>query len=1057
MTLADLKTITSSSTLSPTDQIRAMMARLYPRGTRGYVLIFTNMESQGQFLYWPENGKFYRRNYEEGALTPTNLVPHVDEEVAELPLSAKHGAWFMTSPIGGGFAPEKTWSTRAAGACVSFPYLILEPDHLLKDRAASILASLPASFCSVVDSGRISPHATAPVYANTKEEFEHIVNGWKPILGAIGFDIAAMMANQLTRLAGIHREESNGLQELLHLASNPASVSITTDGPFSTMQKAGEFVLELVGALNLASKIPILEAKLAKKKPKTALKPKTPNPKPVGTTTIKKNSSAAMDGRWLACASALKMRADAIRAGEINRDAQPSESFIQMVASSVDLPFSDVERIFIKFPAFVGGIGTKRDHDGHWGPLNVDWDKRLVGRSLWIRRLQRTTKLFVEFAFSSHVFPHFGFTAKEARETLRFFWYLCDEIKETPVRALELSLELAVELSGRPADAQVTLMEAGKELQTFEAGVATGLLTLLNEMANRLGGTTKLEAWLDDDLFSIAEQFWGDLAPISDKNISIVRERLIRIRWDNPQTPFTVNELISPELQKELPLLVKPIDRLKMLAIRHTQKRKIPDDLYKDLTSREQSCLKHKILRALIQLHCDKLDAKGGRFSKWNVPEPIVQEINRRRSKTIQNESGKVPIQLAVHKDLVVSNGLITQSIPPVESTDKPNNSESTSKNEIITSETKQVIPTEESKPAELPVSETPAPLAVKVEDRSNSSKDQPGIIQPNETNSRFNTDSNTSETTNDQKPGQSVNDPQNPESGVQKKNKTQKSAKPKLTPEEKLAKREARLVAKAAKAEIRVAKAAEITARKMSRLIKETNVPLFIRCLTPLDVDPGNTHDGSVKGKAVGVVGDWILTTTEGKFERNLGQVLDAIPFKCRMGFTLSEWTTSQTGERRIKALTEEQLNELSLDTSEGRSEDLKRMADLKAHLQEKKKWRPDMRWNQRFTIRFVIPELHRIAIWTLPYHMDPKGLKKAGDTTGGIFQRISESTTLDGRDPVLWKQQQKITASVDEKGRIQFLLGDASQPEAGLVDLIRRGKKKVDQERARGRYFKP
>ena len=142
---------------------------------------------------------------------------------------------------------------------------------------------------------------------------------------------------------------------------------------------------------------------------------------------------------------------------------------------------------------------------------------------------------------------------------------------------------------------------------------------------------------------------------------------------------------------------------------------------------------------------------------------------------------------------------------------------------------------------------------------------------------------------------------------------------------------------------------------------------------------------------------------------------------------------------------------NDLGLEKCEGRSEDPIRMSDIKKHLVAIDKWRTTLRWKPCYSITFVIPELHRMAIWWVPNSVNPDALKRSGDNSGGIYQAIKNQSDIENSEVVLWKHQQQIKARVDENERLQFDLSATTEPDAILVDLIRRGKKKVDYERAK------
>ncbi len=198
--------------------------------------------------------------------------------------------------------------------------------------------------------------------------------------------------------------------------------------------------------------------------------------------------------------------------------------------------------------------------------------------------------------------------------------------------------------------------------------------------------------------------------------------------------------------------------------------------------------------------------------------------------------------------------------------------------------------------------------------------------------------------------------------------------------------------------------------------------------------------------------MGDWVLTRKSGTFERNLGPLLDAVPFKVRTGFSLAEWV-GEPGKRQLRSLTEKQLNELGLGKYGDRVADDQQKANLQQHLLAAEKWRDTLRWKASHSVTFVLPDLHRMAVWYVPYHSAPDGLEQEGDLSGGIYRTIQNLSDVEGAESVLWKRQHQLAACV-ANGRFQFTLLATKAPEAALVDLIRPGKKIADRELARGRY---
>jgi hypothetical protein len=108
---------------------------------------------------------------------------------------------------------------------------------------------------------------------------------------------------------------------------------------------------------------------------------------------------------------------------------------------------------------------------------------------------------------------------------------------------------------------------------------------------------------------------------------------------------------------------------------------------------------------------------------------------------------------------------------------------------------------------------------------------------------------------------------------------------------------------------------------------------------------------------------------------------------------------------------------------------------ACIQDHLLSAGKWRDTLGWKRSYSVVFVIPRLHRMAIWYVPYRATPDALNRAGDMSGGLYQTLANLTDTDGNESVLWKRQHKIAAYL-EHGCLQFAILDTTTPEEQLVD---------------------
>jgi hypothetical protein len=495
------------------------------------------MRSQGQFLYNPENCKFYRRRYENGSHTPVNLVPCDDDEVADLPNSAPHGRWFLAPMINGDFAPEKTWSTRATGACLSFPYLILESDEVSRKKAARILASLPAGILSIVDSGNASLHGSVPVFANTKDQFDAIADSWKPILSAVGFDPAAMGATQLSRIAGAQRLEYNGFQTLLHLAPDPAPLTIDSTSPFESMHQVAEFVLEFVESLNLAAEIPILESKLAEKNKAD----KTPNQsnqgeasharsKPTRTSLPKRpkqsssGSSPAMEARQTNGGKAHRSVRRELR-GQLHAAGDmlvlSPEAHVALTAKIVEkfgLDPKDAAGIVDKVCAdphrpMGTGIGRRpykdMEDEEFQGPLNFHYPASFWHTDYERLSLQQTEECYTEFAWTAWVLHRrCGINRNDMFQWLQGFYE-----SRKPLNP-HIAVPGHIKVSDRvrkvtnktlPADQAEKLLTRWR----WHYGCESDMDELLSTMEKHLGEAgLDLWDWIEEDLCRLEAKYW---------------------------------------------------------------------------------------------------------------------------------------------------------------------------------------------------------------------------------------------------------------------------------------------------------------------------------------------------------------------------------------------------------------------------------------------------------------------------------------------------------------------------------------------------------------------
>lgn len=190
-----------------TQNAASVLRRLYARGSGEKVILFTDMQSQGQFI-WEAN----KSDLIQGQHLPTGA----------------EGVWFLPQPVTGEFHPnprdDGKLSRRAQEAVTSWRYVVLESDQADKDDWLRCLVQLPLRIASICDSGGRSIHALARVDATSKLDWDARVGAVKPILVTLGADSQALSAVRLSRLPHAMRGERR--QELLYLNTEPSGLPI---------------------------------------------------------------------------------------------------------------------------------------------------------------------------------------------------------------------------------------------------------------------------------------------------------------------------------------------------------------------------------------------------------------------------------------------------------------------------------------------------------------------------------------------------------------------------------------------------------------------------------------------------------------------------------------------------------------------------------------------------------------------------------------------------------------------------------------------------------------
>jgi hypothetical protein len=179
---------------------------------REKVLIFRDWRSQGDFT-WPDAAD-------------------------DLPAAGPDGIWFLNQPVDGDYHPNPRigkMSRRSEESVTSWRYLVLESDKANPRHWLGALVQLPVRVAAIYTSGGRSIHALVRLDAQSKTEFDSIVEKMEWFLIQIGADIAALSAVRLTRLPGCYRR--NKLQKLLYINPKPDTRPISQLYPIHQLKK----------------------------------------------------------------------------------------------------------------------------------------------------------------------------------------------------------------------------------------------------------------------------------------------------------------------------------------------------------------------------------------------------------------------------------------------------------------------------------------------------------------------------------------------------------------------------------------------------------------------------------------------------------------------------------------------------------------------------------------------------------------------------------------------------------------------------------------------------
>ena len=190
-----------------TQDSASVLRRLHRRGAGEKVLVFTDMNSQGQFLWEADKSDALQNHH----------LPTGDD-----------GVWFLPQPVDGEFHPnprlEDKLSRRSEESVTAWRYVVLESDKADADDWLRCLVQVPLRISCICESGGRSIHALVRVDAASKPDWDECVGAIKPILITLGADRGALSAVRLSRLPQAKRGER--VQRLLYLNAQPSGLPI---------------------------------------------------------------------------------------------------------------------------------------------------------------------------------------------------------------------------------------------------------------------------------------------------------------------------------------------------------------------------------------------------------------------------------------------------------------------------------------------------------------------------------------------------------------------------------------------------------------------------------------------------------------------------------------------------------------------------------------------------------------------------------------------------------------------------------------------------------------
>src|SRR5207247_384165 len=160
----------------------SVLHRLYARGSGEKVLIFSDMKSQGQFVWDADRSDVIQNHH-----LPTG----------------RDGVWFLPQPVTGQYHANPRLggkrSRRSEEAVTSWRFALLESDKAAPDDWLRCLIQLPLRIVCICESGGRSIHALVRLDAASKAAWDEMIQKIRPALVTLGADPGALSAVRLSR------------------------------------------------------------------------------------------------------------------------------------------------------------------------------------------------------------------------------------------------------------------------------------------------------------------------------------------------------------------------------------------------------------------------------------------------------------------------------------------------------------------------------------------------------------------------------------------------------------------------------------------------------------------------------------------------------------------------------------------------------------------------------------------------------------------------------------------------------------------------------------------